>query len=109
MFTLIVVVLLCILIRGFGWFRQGQLCEREQTIHELERKMEEKERELHAVRLDNDAVSLRSFMSVFLVVNTLAFLEVVCSNLCLLGMGKGRPAKGARSRISNLSVRLSSL
>lgn len=34
---------------------QEQLCEREQTIHELERKLEEKERELHAVRLDNEA------------------------------------------------------
>lgn len=34
---------------------QEQLCERQQTIHELERKMEEKERELHAVRLDNEA------------------------------------------------------
>lgn len=36
---------------------QEQLCEREQTIHELERKMEEKERELHAIKLDNEAVS----------------------------------------------------
>lgn len=34
---------------------QDQLREREQTIHELERRMEEKERELHAVRLDNEA------------------------------------------------------
>ncbi|KAJ4726737.1 Reticulocyte-binding 2 a [Melia azedarach] len=34
---------------------QEQLCEREQTIHELERKMEEKERELHAIKLDNEA------------------------------------------------------
>ncbi|XP_074319916.1 uncharacterized protein LOC141656766 isoform X3 [Silene latifolia] len=32
-----------------------QLREKEQSIHELERKMEEKERELHAVRLDNEA------------------------------------------------------
>ena len=58
---LCIVVLLCILICGSGWFGQEQLCERQQTIHELERKMEEKERELHAVRLDNEAVSLRSF------------------------------------------------
>jgi len=35
---------------------QEQLCERERTIHDLERKMEEKERELHAIKLDNEAV-----------------------------------------------------
>ncbi|XP_027902327.1 uncharacterized protein LOC114162592 isoform X3 [Vigna unguiculata] len=34
---------------------QEQLCERERTIHDLERKMEEKERELHAIKLDNEA------------------------------------------------------
>ncbi|XP_027357322.1 uncharacterized protein LOC113866658 isoform X10 [Abrus precatorius] len=34
---------------------QEQLCEREHTIHELERKMEEKDRELHAIKLDNEA------------------------------------------------------
>ncbi|TKY74036.1 Reticulocyte-binding protein a [Spatholobus suberectus] len=34
---------------------QEQLCERECTIHELERKMEEKDRELHAIKLDNEA------------------------------------------------------
>ncbi|XP_048421351.1 uncharacterized protein LOC103951599 isoform X2 [Pyrus x bretschneideri] len=34
---------------------QEQLHEREQTIHDLERKMDEKDRELHAVRLDNEA------------------------------------------------------
>lgn len=28
-------------------------------MHELERKMEEKERELHAIRLDSEAVSMR--------------------------------------------------
>ncbi|XP_028236181.1 uncharacterized protein LOC114415606 isoform X2 [Glycine soja] len=34
---------------------QEQLCEREHTIHELERKMEEKDRELHSIKLDNEA------------------------------------------------------
>ncbi|GAV73244.1 hypothetical protein CFOL_v3_16730 [Cephalotus follicularis] len=34
---------------------QEQLCEREQTILELERKMEEKDRELHAIKLANEA------------------------------------------------------
>ncbi|KAK4836180.1 hypothetical protein QYF36_019559 [Acer negundo] len=34
---------------------QEQLLERDRTIHELERKMEEKERELHAIKLDNEA------------------------------------------------------
>ncbi|GAB4858600.1 hypothetical protein Ancab_010074 [Ancistrocladus abbreviatus] len=34
---------------------QEQLHGRDQTIHELERKMEGKERELHAIRLDNEA------------------------------------------------------
>ncbi|CAA0817099.1 Unknown protein [Striga hermonthica] len=34
---------------------QVHLREKEQTIHELGRKMEEKERELHAIRLDNEA------------------------------------------------------
>ncbi|MED6210030.1 hypothetical protein PIB30_060213 [Stylosanthes scabra] len=34
---------------------QEQLCDRECTIHELERKMEEKERELHTIKLDNEA------------------------------------------------------
>ncbi|KAF2299490.1 hypothetical protein GH714_032175 [Hevea brasiliensis] len=32
-----------------------QLLEREQAIHELERRMEEKDRELHAIKLDNEA------------------------------------------------------
>lgn len=35
---------------------QEQLCERERAIHELERKMEEKDRELHNIKLDNEAV-----------------------------------------------------
>jgi hypothetical protein len=35
---------------------QEQLCERERAIHELERKMEEKDRELHKIKLDNEAV-----------------------------------------------------
>lgn len=35
---------------------QEQLHEREQMIHQLERKMEEKDRELHAIKLDNEAV-----------------------------------------------------
>uniref|UniRef100_A0A5B7B017 DUF7725 domain-containing protein n=1 Tax=Davidia involucrata TaxID=16924 RepID=A0A5B7B017_DAVIN len=34
---------------------QEQLLEREHTIDELERKMEEKERELHTIKLDNEA------------------------------------------------------
>ncbi|KAL7003676.1 hypothetical protein U1Q18_004825 [Sarracenia purpurea var. burkii] len=34
---------------------QEQLQDMEHTIHELERKMEEKDRELHAVKLDNEA------------------------------------------------------
>ena len=37
-------------------FGQEQLCEREQAVHELERKMEEKDRELDAIKLDNKAV-----------------------------------------------------
>lgn len=37
-------------------FGQEQLREREQAVHELERKMEEKDRELHAIKLDNEAV-----------------------------------------------------
>lgn len=36
---------------------QEQLHERGQTIHDLDRRMEEKERELHAIKLDNEAVS----------------------------------------------------
>ncbi|KAJ4952906.1 hypothetical protein NE237_029738 [Protea cynaroides] len=35
---------------------KGQLQEREQTIHELETNMEEKERELRAIKIDNEAV-----------------------------------------------------
>ncbi|XP_050251404.1 uncharacterized protein LOC126698306 isoform X1 [Quercus robur] len=34
---------------------QEQLREREQAVHELERKMEEKDRELDAIKLDNEA------------------------------------------------------
>lgn len=34
---------------------QEQLHEREQAIHDLGRKMEEKDRELHAIKLDNEA------------------------------------------------------
>ena len=33
-----------------------QLRERGQTIHDLERRMEDKDRELHAIKLDNEAV-----------------------------------------------------
>lgn len=36
---------------------QEQLHEREQTIHDLEREMEEKDTELHAIKLDNEAVT----------------------------------------------------
>ena len=39
-----------------GFIGQEQLREREQAVHELERKMEEKDRELHAIKLDNEAV-----------------------------------------------------
>ncbi|KAH6766886.1 hypothetical protein C2S52_017869 [Perilla frutescens var. hirtella] len=35
---------------------QEQLREKEQKIHDLERRTDEKERELHAIRLDNEAV-----------------------------------------------------
>jgi hypothetical protein len=35
---------------------QEQLHERGQTIHDLERRMGEKDRELHAIKLDNEAV-----------------------------------------------------
>lgn len=35
---------------------QEQLLEQEQTILDLERKMEEKDREIHAIKLDNEAV-----------------------------------------------------
>lgn len=35
---------------------QEQLLEREQTILELERKMDEKDRELLAIKRDNEAV-----------------------------------------------------
>lgn len=35
---------------------QEQLLEREQTIRELERKMDEKDRELLAIKRDNEAV-----------------------------------------------------
>ncbi|XP_038708807.1 uncharacterized protein LOC120003788 [Tripterygium wilfordii] len=34
---------------------QEQLHEREQMIHDLERKMDEKDRELHSIKLDNEA------------------------------------------------------
>lgn len=35
---------------------QEQLHESEQTINELERRMEDKDRELHEIKLDNEAV-----------------------------------------------------
>lgn len=35
---------------------QEQLCERDQAIHELERKIEDKDRELHSIKIDNEAV-----------------------------------------------------
>lgn len=38
------------------WHVQEQLREREHTIRELERKLEEGQRELHAIRLDTEAV-----------------------------------------------------
>ena len=40
----------------FFFLVQERLHEKEQTIHELERRMEEKDRELHAIKLDNEAV-----------------------------------------------------
>lgn len=55
---------------------QEQLCERDQTIHELERKIEDKDRELQSIKLDNEAVccffphacfvSLRMLKTIFL-------------------------------------------
>lgn len=35
---------------------QEQLCERDQAIRELERKIEDKDRELQSIKLDNEAV-----------------------------------------------------
>lgn len=35
---------------------QEQLQLRDQTIRDLERKLEDKDRELHAIKLDNEAV-----------------------------------------------------
>ena len=35
---------------------QDQLCERDQAIHELERKLEDKDRELQSIKLDSEAV-----------------------------------------------------
>lgn len=40
----------------FGLFGQEQLREREKTVHELERMMEDKDREVHAIKLDNEVV-----------------------------------------------------
>lgn len=56
---------------------QEQLLEREQTILELERKMDEKDRELLAIKRDNEAVGkfgcgfLPLFSSVEFIVNWL--------------------------------------
>ncbi|KAG5076827.1 hypothetical protein JHK82_055522 [Glycine max] len=38
--------------------KHEQLCEREHTIHELERKMEEKDKELHSIKLHNEAICM---------------------------------------------------
>ena len=43
-----------------------RLHEMEQTINELERKMEEKDRELHAIKLDNEVVGFFFFYNCFL-------------------------------------------
>ncbi|KAJ6672935.1 hypothetical protein OIU85_014189 [Salix viminalis] len=45
-----------ILLNVFALFHKAeQLRERGQTIHDLERRMEDKDRELHAIKLDNEA------------------------------------------------------
>jgi hypothetical protein len=46
----------CHAFLNVGLFGQEQLREREQAIHELERRLEEKDRELHTIKLDNEAV-----------------------------------------------------
>lgn len=50
----------CLLL--FPLVLKEQLREKDQRILELERKMDEKERELHAIRLDNEAVRFGFFI-----------------------------------------------
>lgn len=67
-------------------FEQEQLHEREQSILELERKLEEKDRELRAMKIDTEAVCFSS--SLFLLSEKLEFyFEVVFLFRFWLGMG----------------------
>ena len=51
----------------------------EQTINELERKMEEKDRELHAIKLDNEAVGF--FLCVCSIIASCALQNVWLASL----------------------------
>lgn len=54
--------------------------EKDQKIRDLERKMEDKERELHAIRLDNEAVSLTIYYAFLLLTRELhyTFVTLYC-------------------------------
>ena len=57
--------------------------EKEENIRELERKIEEKDRELHAIRLDNEAVSLTIIYVFFLLLKWIVSIHIYC----LAGLG----------------------
>lgn len=66
----------------FRRFVKEQLREKEQRILELERKLEDKERELHAIRLDNEAVCLETFCVIGLCEDEdILFQYLVLANL----------------------------
>lgn len=80
--------------------------EKEQKIHGQERKIEEKERELHGIRLDNEAVCLKTFFSLLLVRSGFftadAFL--LLSSSTSTGLGQRGSFNGTRQRTPELQV-----
>lgn len=65
---------------------QEQLREREQTINDLERRMEEKDRELHAIKLDNEAVC---YLFVLLLDKFSVLHHMLFTVSCLIFSGLG--------------------
>ena len=79
-------------------------------IHELERRIEDKDRELQSITLDNEAVCCFFFPHAWFACIRMFLNDLFFSSLTLLfynfftGLGQGWSSAGKRKRISNLQV-----
>lgn len=81
---------------------QEQLREKEQIIHDLEKKMEEKDRELLAIKRDNEAVGQDHSPIIFLhfLHNYIRLFSFSFMNMA--GLGQGRSVERTKQGISNI-------